>query len=53
MVAHFKFLRPRVPYTEAEDKYFVKYLARYNPDKKGRMGNAIYKTLEENVRDNK
>ncbi|KAG1798797.1 uncharacterized protein BJ212DRAFT_197512 [Suillus subaureus] len=42
----------RVSFTADEDTLLMKYIATYNPAKKCRSGNALYKRLEENV-DNK
>jgi hypothetical protein len=39
----------RNPFTSDEDKLLVKYLAKYNPEVKGRSGNRVYKALVENV----
>ncbi|KAG6917773.1 hypothetical protein DXG01_001178 [Tephrocybe rancida] len=39
----------RVPYTRDEERLLVKYIATYNPQVKGRAGNALYKTLCENT----
>ncbi|KAG2348298.1 hypothetical protein BDR05DRAFT_956883 [Suillus weaverae] len=42
----------RVGFTADEDTLLMKYIATYNPAKKYRSGNVLYKRLEENV-DNK
>ncbi|KAG2359710.1 hypothetical protein BDR07DRAFT_193225 [Suillus spraguei] len=42
----------RASFTADEDTLLMKYIATYNPTKKYRSGNALYKRLEENV-DNK
>ncbi|TDL18891.1 hypothetical protein BD410DRAFT_792669 [Rickenella mellea] len=39
----------RKAYTEDEDALLMKYIARYNPGKEGRMGNNLYKALVENA----
>ena len=42
--------RTRVPFTTEDDALLVKYIAKYNPALRGRLGNALYKTLVDNVR---
>ncbi|KAG6875952.1 hypothetical protein C0993_006606 [Termitomyces sp. T159_Od127] len=42
----------RTAFTEDEDNFLVKYIAKYNPSTTGRSGNTLYKTLCENA-DNK
>ncbi|KAF5349677.1 hypothetical protein D9756_008879 [Leucocoprinus leucothites] len=38
----------RAVFTDTEDKLLVKYLARYNPQLRGRNGNDVYKRLVQN-----
>ena len=42
-------LSARTPFTKDDDLLLMKYIARYNPDKSGRQGNALYQKLEANV----
>ncbi|KAF8635703.1 hypothetical protein AX15_000327 [Amanita polypyramis BW_CC] len=35
-------------YTSDDDNHLIEYLSTYNPDGKGRKGNAVYKQLTEN-----
>ena len=40
----------RRPFTDADDRELVNFLAIHHPSKEGRMGNAVYKLLTEQVR---
>ena len=40
----------RTEFTERDDDLLAQYIAKYNPQKEGRTGNALYKQLEANVR---
>ncbi|OBZ75816.1 hypothetical protein A0H81_04951 [Grifola frondosa] len=39
----------RVPFSNKDDHFLAMYIAKYNPDTKGRNGNGIYKRLVENA----
>ncbi|THH08713.1 hypothetical protein EW145_g2526 [Phellinidium pouzarii] len=39
--------RARTNFDQDDDALLVKYIARYNPEKAGRLGNALYKSLVE------
>lgn len=39
----------RNPYTSGEVAHLVKYIAKYHPEVKGRLGTQLYKTLVEKV----
>ncbi|KAI0713770.1 hypothetical protein C8Q76DRAFT_796703 [Earliella scabrosa] len=39
----------RTEFTERDDDLLAQYIAKYNPQKEGRTGNALYKQLEANV----
>lgn len=39
----------RTSFTADEDTLLMKYIATYNPTKKNRSGNALYKCLEANA----
>ncbi|KDR82119.1 hypothetical protein GALMADRAFT_276707 [Galerina marginata CBS 339.88] len=38
----------RSGFTESEDTHLVEYIAKYNPEQPGRLGNKLYMILEEN-----
>ena len=39
----------RAPFTADDDALLIKYIAKYNPAPQGRLGQALYKILVENV----
>ncbi|CDO71935.1 hypothetical protein BN946_scf184940.g82 [Trametes cinnabarina] len=41
--------RARAEFTPEQDKLLAKYIAKYNPDKKGRLGRKLYERLVENT----
>ncbi|KZP12879.1 hypothetical protein FIBSPDRAFT_1049796 [Athelia psychrophila] len=40
--------QPRRPFTNDDDLLLAKYIARYNPEQAGRMGNVLYQKLTDN-----
>ncbi|KAF8891100.1 hypothetical protein CPB84DRAFT_1384093 [Gymnopilus junonius] len=39
----------RNDFTASDDDHLIEYIAQQNPDSRGRMGNNLYKNLEENM----